>query len=137
MYLLQAFFRSINSQYLVEWIHCEISFRGNICSFISLYPSPGQSQEVFWTIADKFELNLYMTDTKNLYLTVIYGDFNSKLSNWYKYNKTVYEGSKNQCYIISLWIITINSRNSSPCIDLIFTSQPNLVMKSGVHSSLH
>ena len=78
-----------------------------------------------------------MTDTKNLYLTVIYGDFNSKLSNWYKYNKTVYEGSKNQCYIISLWIITINSRNSSPCIDLIFTSQPNLVMKSGVHSSLH
>ena len=27
--------------------------------------------------------------------------------------------------------------NSSSCIDLIFTSQPNLVMESGVHSSLH
>ena len=27
--------------------------------------------------------------------------------------------------------------NSSFCIDLIFTSQPNLVTKSGVHSSLH
>ena len=26
---------------------------------------------------------------------------------------------------------------SSSCIDLIFTSQPNLVMESGVHSSLH
>ena len=27
--------------------------------------------------------------------------------------------------------------NSSSCIDLIFTSQPNLVMESGIHSSLH
>ena len=27
--------------------------------------------------------------------------------------------------------------SSSSCIDLIFTSQPNLVMESGVHSSLH
>ena len=27
--------------------------------------------------------------------------------------------------------------DSSSCIDLIFTSQPNLVMESGVHSSLH
>ena len=26
--------------------------------------------------------------------------------------------------------------SSSSCIDLIFTSQPNLVMESGVHSSL-
>ena len=27
--------------------------------------------------------------------------------------------------------------DSSSCIDLIFISQPNLVMESGVHSSLH
>ena len=27
--------------------------------------------------------------------------------------------------------------DSSSCIDLIFTSQPHLVMESGVHSSLH
>ena len=29
------------------------------------------------------------------------------------------------------------TRNTSSCIDLIFTSHPNLVMESGVHSSLH
>ena len=130
MYLLQAFFRSLNSQYLAEWIHCEISFRGNICSFISLYPSPGQSQDVFWTIADKLELNLYMIDTKNPYLIVILGDFNSKLSNWYKYNKTVYEGSKNQCYIISLWIITINSRNNPYIIKLVPLHWPNIYIST-------
>ena len=27
--------------------------------------------------------------------------------------------------------------NSSSCIDLLFTSQPNLVIESGLHSSLH
>ena len=27
--------------------------------------------------------------------------------------------------------------NSSECIDLIFTSQPNLIIESGVHPSLH
>ena len=27
--------------------------------------------------------------------------------------------------------------NSSPCIDLIFTDQPNLSENSGVHASLH
>ena len=29
------------------------------------------------------------------------------------------------------------SNTSSSCIDLIFTSQPNLITDSGVHSSLH
>ena len=32
---------------------------------------------------------------------------------------------------------TLILSNSSSCIDLIFTSQPNLVIESGVHSSLH
>ena len=27
--------------------------------------------------------------------------------------------------------------NSSSCIDFVFTSQPNLVMESGLHSSFH
>ena len=34
-------------------------------------------------------------------------------------------------------VINEPSSNSSSCFDLIFTSQPNLVMESGVHSSLH
>ena len=28
-------------------------------------------------------------------------------------------------------------QNSSACIDLMFTSQPNIVVDSGVHSSFH
>ena len=149
LYLLQAFFRSLNSQYLAEWIRCDISFRGNICNFISLYPSPGQSQDAFWTFADNLELNFYTTDTKNPYLIVILGDFTNKSSNCHKYNKTAYEGSKNQCYIISLWTITINSRNNPYIIKFVSLHWHNIyvstqswnhesgVMKSRVHFSLH
>ena len=56
---------------------------------------------------------------------------------------TTYKGSKldgissasglQQIIIKSTHIIG----SSSSCIDLIFTSQPNLVMESGVHFSLH
>ena len=76
-----------------------------------------------------------------LFLTVVLGDFNAKL-NQVKNDKTTYEGSKidgipSQFGLHQL----INepthlARNTSSCIDLIFTSQPNLVMESGVHSSL-
>ena len=33
--------------------------------------------------------------------------------------------------------VTHTIGNSSSCIDLIFTQQPNLVTSSGVHASLH
>ena len=32
---------------------------------------------------------------------------------------------------------TYITKNSSTCIDLLFSSQTNLVIESGVHSSLH
>ena len=71
-----------------------------------------------------------MIDIKNPYLIVILGDFNSKLSNWYKCNKTVYEGSENQCYIISLWTITINSRNNPYIIKLVPLHWPNIYIST-------
>ena len=49
---------------------------------------------------------------------------------WCPSDKTTYEVKKlnDPTHILE---------NSSSCIDLIFTSQPNLVMNSGVNSSLH
>ena len=63
---------------------------------------------------------------------VVLGNFNTKSSNWYKHDKTAYEGStidavtsqfglqqliKEQTHILG---------SSSLCIDLIFTSHPSL-----------
>ena len=77
-----------------ECINFEISFAGKVCNFISFYRSPCQSYEAFETFADNLELNLDTVANKKPYLLAILGDFNAKLSNWYKHNKTAYEGSK-------------------------------------------
>ena len=124
-----------------ECINFEISFGGKLCNFVSLYRSLSQSPDVFEKFADNFELNLDKIANKNSYLIVILGDFNAKSSNWFKHDTATYEGSKvdgimsqfglKQLIQETTHILT----DSSSCIDLIFTSQPNLVMESGVHSS--
>ena len=71
------------------------------------------------------------------------GDFNTKSTNWCKNDITSHEGSMINAVMSNYGLQQLIQElthifNSSPsCIDLIFTSQPNLVMESGVHSSLH
>ena len=76
-------------------------------------------------------------------LTVVLGDFKAKSNLWYKNDKTKNEGSKIDGIASQFGLHqlinepTHVTRNASSCIDLIFISPPNLVMESGVHSSLH
>ena len=76
-------------------------------------------------------------------MSVVLGDFNVKSSNWYKHDKTTYEGSKIDAITSQFGLQQLIKEpthiltDSSSCIDLLFTSQPNLLMESGVHSSLH
>ena len=71
------------------------------------------------------------------------GDFNAKFSSWYNKDKTSFKGNTIENVTSQLGLHhLINERthillNSSSCIDLIFTSEPNMVIESGVHSSLH
>ena len=74
---------------------------------------------------------------------VALGDFNIKTTNWDKNDINSYEGLKVDTITSQFGLqqiineLTYLTSCSSLCIDLIFTSQPNLVMESGVHSSLH
>ena len=76
-------------------------------------------------------------------MIVILGEFNAISSNWYKHDKTSYEGSKIEAITSQFGLKQLIQEpthilsNLSSYIDLVFTSQPNLVMESGVHSSLH
>ena len=114
-----------------------------MCRFVYLYRSPSQSQDDFESFANSFELNIDTATAHNTFLTVVLGDFNAKSNLWFKGDKTTYEGSKIDGITSTFGLQQMINEpthiigDSSACIDLIFTSQPNLVMESGVHSSLH
>ena len=130
-------------QSLEECINSEISFVGKVCNFISLCCSPSQSHDVSETFADNLELNLDTIATKNPYLMIILSDFNAKSSNWYKHDKTTYEGFEIEAIKCQFRLKRLIQEpthilsNSSSWIYLVFTSKPSLIMESGVYSSLH
>ena len=80
---------------------------------------------------------------KNPLFVLITGDFNVRSSNWWKNDLSTSEGIQVDSLTTSYGLSQIISDpthilpNSSSCIDLIFTNQPNLVTVSGVHPSLH
>ena len=132
----------IDVHYLQECLIFEILIGGVLCNFISLHLSPIQSSDSFEEFADNLQLPLDKISKQNPFLTVVLGDFNNKSSNWYKHDKTTYECS-NVDAVTSQFDLqqlikepTHILKNSSSCIDLIFTSHPSLVMESGIHSSL-
>ena len=81
--------------------------------------------------------------SKKPFFSIILGDSNARSKCWWSLDKWSKEGDS--LFLISStsgYTHLINSAthiigNSSSCIDLIFTQQPNLVTSSGVHASLH
>ena len=81
--------------------------------------------------------------TSNAFLIVANGDFNAKSSNWHTGDTTTSEGSKIEAITSQFGLQQIinepthvQGNNYVSCIDLIFSSQPNLVISSGIHSTL-
>ena len=70
-------------------------------------------------------------------------DFNAESYNWFCQDKTIFERDaiENLTSQFGLHQVikeqTLLIDTSSSCTDLIFTSQPNLIIESGVHLSLH
>ena len=71
------------------------------------------------------------------------GDLNAKLTTWCRSDKSIYEGSRIDGLVSNYGLQqlinepTHRTGSSSTCIDLLFCSQPNLVMDSSVHPSIH
>ena len=76
-----------------------------------------------------------MTKFKTLF-TVMLGDFNAKFKTWCASDNNMPEGTRlkslTSCLGFQQLIAkpTHTLQNSASCIDLIFTSQPNLVLDS-------
>ena len=88
-------------------------------------------------------MNLETLVQRNPFLMVVTGDFNAKSNHWCSQGCTNFEGITIENVTSQFGLSQIIKEathlleSSSSCIDLIFTTQPNLVVESGVHSSLH
>ena len=113
------------------------------CNFVVIYRSPSQAHDEVETFFDNFEMTLEIMTQKGCFLTTVIGDFNAKFNNWYRHDKTRFEGSTIKSIISQFGLHQLINepthllKSSSWCIGLIFTLQPNIVVESGVHSSLH
>ena len=128
---------------LEECIAFDLIISNKLCSFVALYRSPCQSQDDFATFCDNFEMTLDLASRKNPFLILVLGDFNAKLSQWLDKDGSTSEeiSIENVTLQFGLHLITNEPthilENSSSCTDLIFTSQPNLLVESGTQPSLH
>ena len=100
-------------------------------------------QEEFQTCISNPKLSLDALLCGNPFLPVMIGDFNAKSKDWCSIDITIFEGSEHDFLTFQLGLLQIIKEpthilyNSRSCIDLIFTSQPNMVIDSGAHASLH
>ena len=135
--------RIISVNYLSECINFEIMILNKICNFITLYRSPSQNQDDFQAFIDNLEINLETLEQRNPFLMVVLGDFNAKSKHLCSQDSTNFEGIiidnvTSQFGLIQIIMEATHILESySSCIDLIFTTQPDLVVESGVHPSLH
>ena len=76
------------------------------------------------------------------YAEIITGDFNCRSSKWWQGDTENEEGKVLEPFSSDLGLYQLISEpthimgDSKSCIDVIFNDQPNLLLKSGVHSSL-
>ena len=131
--------RVLDIQYLHECINFELKIGDKLCNFVALYRSPSQTQDEFEKFSDNLELNMGTLSQKLcLFLVVAIGDIS-----WYINDSTTSQGNVLENITSQFGLQQIITEpthildNSSSCIDLIFTSQPNLITESGVYPSLH
>ena len=126
---------------LEECIAFDLIISNKLCSFIALYRSPSQPQDDFATFSDNFEMTLDLVSKENPFLVVVLSDFNAK--QWHGKDSSSSEGISVDSITSQFGLHQIINEpthileNSSSCIDLIFTSQPNLSVESGTQPSLH
>ena len=126
-----------------ECIICEVSIQNSKGYVGVVYRSPRQNIFEFENFLSKFEKVLSDTTFCNSLFTIILGDFNARSSVWWTRDKTTIEGTQLESLTSVYGFHQLISQpthllpQTSSCIDLIFTDQPNLIVDSGVHPSLH
>ena len=128
---------------LPECIVCEIHLNRKKYFFVVVYRSPSQNHSEFENFMMNFELLLSKMHAENPFSVIITGDFNCRSSQWWENDIENNEGKLFEIMTSDLGLHQLISEpthlmgESKSCIDLIFSDQPNLIIESGVHPSLH
>ena len=135
--------RQMSNRSLPECLACEVVIGKKKGYVITLYRCPSQNQSEFQHFLLSLENLLGNIRNQDPAFTILLGDFNARSKSWWVHDITNNEGiqieSISSLYGLSQLISepTHILQNSSSCIDLIFTDQPNLVINSGIKPSLH
>ena len=135
--------RVISTPYYKEALLLELTHNNKKVMVSVIYRSPSQTNDEFDAFLSNLQLLLNDINYRKPSSSVVAGDFNSRCSSWWSNDINTTEGLK-------LFLLTSANgfsqiihdpthiqANSSSCIDLVFTDQPNLSVNSGVHASLH
>ena len=133
----------IDNSFIAQCIICEITLQNQKGYVVVTYRSPSQSSTEFDEFLSNFDKLLNHIKQFRPSFTIILGDFNARSKSWWPEDVTSHEGTHIESLTTMHGLQQLISDpthllpNSSSCIDLIFTDQPNLAVNSGVHPSLH
>ena len=135
--------RPVSLLNLNGYLVLEINIQNKKGYVISLYRSPSQSKGEFDKSLLIFEQFISDRMSQNPRFILVIGDFNVRLSSWWKNDLTTSESNQvdaiTSSYGLSQPICKLENifPNCSSCIGLIFINQNNFIMDSGIHASSH
>ena len=129
--------------FLNECIVVELKSKKQKYFLTCLYRSPSQSDHEFNILVDDLENILSKISLESPLISVVLGDLNAKCDKWLSTDTNNIPGVElDKLFSLSRFTQLIDEpTNFEPnkrktCIDLVFSSQPNLISESGVHPSL-
>ena len=133
----------IDNSFIVQCIICQTTLQNQKGYVVVTYRSPNQSSTEFDEFLSNFDKLLNHIKQFRPSFTIILGDFNAKSKSWWPEDVKSHKGTHIESLITVHGLQQLISDpahllpNSTSCIDLIFTDQPNLAVISGIHLSLH
>ena len=78
--------------HLQECVCFNLMIGSKLCNIVSVYRSPSQNTDEFENFINNLKLTLESITDKKPFLTVLLGDFNARLKEWYFDDKSTQEG---------------------------------------------
>ena len=128
---------------LPECLVCEATIQNKNGYVAAMYQSSSESSIEFESFLSGFEDMLSSILFSKSQFTVILGDFNARLSTWWSNDITNLNGTLIDSLTTTHGFKQLISDathilpQSTSCIDVIVTDQPNYVIDCGTHSSLN